>query len=269
MAAAEPAAGPMLNWGGHVVELLPGKAVWLPQRRWLLVADVHLGKAASFRRLGVPVPSGTTAETLERLGAMLQSLGALHLVFLGDLLHSAVAQSAAVQAPLARWREQHAGVRMTLVRGNHDARAGDPHPALGIEVVDEPWVLSSPTSSPCAAPSAASALATPPSAEGAHALGLALCHHPHRVAGCQVLAGHDHPCVSVGGRARDRVRLPCFHFADDLGVLPAFGGFTGMHPVRRAVGDRVYALTGEAVVPLGPVGGPPPGPGLGRWMGSP
>ena len=32
-----------------------------------LVADAHIGKAQSFRRLGVPVPGGTTAATLQRL----------------------------------------------------------------------------------------------------------------------------------------------------------------------------------------------------------
>lgn len=241
--AAAGAASPALHWGGHRLVLLPGKAVWVPERRCLLVADVHLGKAASFRRLGVPVPSGTTADTLARLGALLQALGAQQLVFLGDLFHAAAAQSPAVQGPLAAWRAQHASVAMTLVRGNHDAHAGDPPAGLGISVVDEPWLLA-----PMYWPSPMSPVAAtdPPRP------GLALCHHPQAVPGHQVLAGHDHPCVHIGGRGRDHVRLPCFHFADDVGVLPAFGGFTGMHPVRRAAGDRVYALTGEAVVALGP-----------------
>ncbi len=216
--------------------LLPDKAAWLPERRWLLVADVHLGKAASFRRLGVPVPSGTTADTLARLGGLLEALQAEALVFLGDLLHSAVAQSARVQGPLRDWRARHGAVAMTLVRGNHDARAGDPGASLGIAVVDEPWVL-------------------PPIAAAHRGPALALCHHPQSVPGCEVLAGHEHPCIHLGGRARDRLRLPCFHFAEGVGVLPAFGSFTGMHPVARRAGDRVYGVTAEAVVALDPTGG--------------
>lgn len=232
------AAGPVLAWGGHRLVLLPGKAVWLPERRWLLVADVHLGKAASFRRLGVPVPSGTTAGTLDRLGALLQACEAQALVVLGDFLHSAVAQSAGIQAQLHRWRERHAAVAMWLVRGNHDSRAGDPHPSLDIAVVDEPWVLT-PVEGKAPGPS------------------LALCHHPQAVVGCDVLAGHDHPCIHLGGRARDRLRLPCFHFAAGVGTVPAFGSFTGMHPVIRHPGDRVYGVTSDAVVPIGPVDGEP------------
>ena len=36
-----------------------GVDAWLADAGLLLVADVHFGKAASFRRLGVPVPQGT------------------------------------------------------------------------------------------------------------------------------------------------------------------------------------------------------------------
>ena len=77
--------------------------------------------------------------------------------------------------------------------------------------------------------------------------GVAMCHHPEAVAGAYVLAGHLHPCVSVHGRARERLRLPCFHFGAQVGVLPAFGSFTGMHPARVAPGDRVFAVADDAV----------------------
>ena len=41
--------------------LLAGRALLWPERRTLLVADLHLGKGAVFRARGVPVPSGSTA----------------------------------------------------------------------------------------------------------------------------------------------------------------------------------------------------------------
>ena len=108
-----------------------------------------------------------------------------------------------------------------LVRGNHDERAGDPPPEWGVQCVDEPFALA------CAP-------------------GLALCHHPAPRAGAYVLAGHRHPCTSVG-RGIDRLRLPCFHFGERIGVLPAFGVFTGMHPIERAAGDRVFVVADNAV----------------------
>jgi hypothetical protein len=32
-----------------------------------------------------------------------------------------------------------------------------------------------------------------------------------------------------------------------VGVLPAFGDFTGMHPIEQREGDRVWAVAGLAV----------------------
>ncbi|MBL8301325.1 MAG: hypothetical protein JNM26_00975, partial [Ideonella sp.] len=44
----------------------------------------------------------------------------------------------------------------------------------------------------------------------------------------------------------------CFHFREGVGVLPAFGDFTGMHAVQRVPGDQVHAVTADLVRPLGP-----------------
>jgi DNA ligase-associated metallophosphoesterase len=209
-----------LEVGGEQLALLPEKVVWWPECATLLVADAHFGKAASFRRLGVPVPRGTTTGDLAVLTRLVDRHGARRIVFLGDFLHSAHARAPDTLAELARWRARHATLDLVLVRGNHDDRAGDPPASLGFTVVDEPLALGR----------------------------LALCHHPRPRDGAYVLAGHLHPCVHLGGRARAHVRLPCFHFGARVGVLPAFGGFTGMHPVRRLPGDRVFAVAVDAVV---------------------
>ena len=221
-ASVPSAALPVVEAGGEALVPLPEKALWWPARRTLLVADAHVGKAASFRALGVPVPRGTTGETLDALARLAARWPARRIVFLGDFLHSAHAHAPATLAALARWRAAHARLELVLVRGNHDDRAGDPPASLGFSVVDEPLVED----------------------------GLALCHHPRPRAGRYVLAGHLHPCVTLGGRANDRLRLPCFHFGAQVGVLPAFGAFTGMHAVARRRGDRVYVVGDETVAAL-------------------
>lgn len=207
---------------GAAVDLLPEGAAFLPEARTLLVADAHFGKAASFRALGVPVPSGTTADTLDRLEAALGRVAAARVVFLGDFLHSARGRSAGTLAALAHWRARRAGLAMTLVRGNHDAHAGDPPPELGLEVVAEPLPLAP----------------------------FLLCHHPEPHPGGYVLAGHLHPAVRLSGPARQRLTLPCFRFGAAVGVLPAFGSFTGRAVLPARPGERLYALAGEAVVPV-------------------
>ena len=210
--------------GGRPLVLLPEKAAFIASSRTLLVADAHIGKAVSFRALGVPVPRGTTSETLEKATALVARWRARRVVFLGDFLHSARSHAPATVAAVTAWREAHSSLEIVLVRGNHDDRAGDPPPHLRIEVVDEPFLTD----------------------------GYALCHHPRPRAGHYVLAGHLHPCVSLGGRAFDHLRLPCFWFGDAVGVLPAFGAFTGMHPIRAAAGERVFPIADATVAMLRP-----------------
>lgn len=211
-----------LEVGGEPVVLRAERALAVPRLAAVIVADVHFGKPDSFRRQGVPVPAGTTARDLATLEQLLRAHEARHLVFLGDLLHSRHAQGAAELAGFPAWRRRHAQVRMTLVRGNHDSHAGDPPADWGIEAVDEPWPLGP----------------------------FACCHHPQVVQGGYALAGHLHPAVVVG-RGLQRLRLPCFHFGPQSGVLPAFGSFTGLHTVQAAPGDRV-AVIAEGVVRLLP-----------------
>jgi DNA ligase-associated metallophosphoesterase len=208
--------------GGQALTLLPQKAAFLASSRTLLVADAHIGKSSTFRALGVPVPHGTTGETLAALSSLIATWRARRVVFLGDFLHSAHAQAPATIGALARWRRAHAALELVLVRGNHDDRAGDPPAHLGVQVVDEPFACD----------------------------GLALCHHPRPRRGTYVLAGHLHPCVSLGSRSFDQLRLPCFWLGDDVGVLPAFGAFTGMHPIRAAAGERVFPVADGAVAAM-------------------
>jgi uncharacterized protein len=208
-----------LQAGGTVLRLLPQRAVFLPAHHTLLVADAHIGKAQSFRKLGVPVPGGTTTETLVRLSAAVAACSPRHIVFLGDLLHSARSRAAATWAAVAQWREANSHIELTLIRGNHDQHAGDPPADWRVRCIDGPLLLG----------------------------GLALAHHPEPIADAYVLAGHIHPAVRLGGRAHDSLRLPCFHFGAQVGVLPAFGAFTGMHVMARTEGDRVFVIAGDQV----------------------
>ena len=208
--------------GGARLQLWPHKAAFDPALGLLLVADAHLGKAVSFRQLGVPVPEATTGAALARLDALVAATAATGIVFLGDLLHSARAHAPATMAAVVAWRARHAALELTLVRGNHDAHAGDPPAALGVRVVDGPL----------------------------HIGPWALLHQPADLAGAYALAGHVHPGVLLGGRGRDRLRLPAFWHAPGLLVLPAFGAFTGTHAPPPTPGARLYAVGGQRVWPL-------------------
>jgi DNA ligase-associated metallophosphoesterase len=217
-----------VDCGGLQLGLLHERAVWWPQQQVLLIADAHLGKAQSFRRLGVPVPQGTTPAALERLDRLLAATGAGHIVFLGDLVHSAQVHASATVEAVAAWRARRPALRLTLVRGNHDRAAGELPPDWHIEVLDGPLQFG----------------------------GLRLVHEPEAQTAprpqdgggvAYTLAGHLHPGVVVPGRAHQRLRLPCFHFGPQAGVLPAFGEFTGLSVQPRRMGDRLFAVAPDRV----------------------
>jgi DNA ligase-associated metallophosphoesterase len=208
----------VITLAGETVWLLAEKALYWPERKMLVIADIHFGKAAAFRAQGVPVPRGTTTENLAALDALMARHDTAEIVFLGDFLHARAAHAAATLAAMLAWRARHPQLLLTLVRGNHDRHAGDPARALAITMVDEP-----------------------------HSVGpFAFCHHPDVAADGYVLAGHVHPVFTLASR-RDALRLPCFLQGQSRMILPSFGAFTGGYAIVPEAGEQVYVSSGEAV----------------------
>jgi DNA ligase-associated metallophosphoesterase len=213
-----------IDLAGESLILLPERALLWERESALVVADVHLGKAAAFRAAGLPLPGGTTTETLDRLSAALIRTDARRLILLGDFFHARAGRAVRTLEAIASWRARHPDLRVLLVRGNHDRGAGDPPPEWGFNCQDEPWIEAP----------------------------FALRHHPEADPRCYVLAGHVHPAISLSGFGRQRERLPAFIFGAAVGLLPAFGAFTGSASVRPLSDDRVFAVAGDEVVAITP-----------------
>jgi DNA ligase-associated metallophosphoesterase len=207
---------------GERVTLLAERALYWPRERTLFVADVHLGKAAAFRAGGVPLPRGSTAADLARLTRLLERTGASRIVVLGDFIHAKAGRVAALTEAFARWRVQHAAIDVMLVRGNHDARAGDPPAAWNVGCVDEPFAL-------------------PP---------FLACHRITQPATGYALCGHVHPGVRVHGSGEQSARLPCFVLGARRAILPAFGRFTGLADVLPAPRERIVVIAGRELFAL-------------------
>lgn len=206
---------------GATLLLLGQKAVYWPSHKMLIVADIHFGKATAFRALGVPVPHGTTSDNLARLDTLLALHEVAQIVFLGDFLHARTAHAPATLKAMLDWRARHAGLRLVVVRGNHDVHAGDPPASLAIEMVDEPYRVAP----------------------------FALCHHPDLETGAYVLAGHVHPVVRLSS-GRDSLRLPCFLFDAKRAILPSFGAFTGGFLMVPAPGEQVFVAADDGLFAL-------------------
>ncbi len=214
----------LIQLAGQSLVLLPERAVFWREQAALLVADLHWGKASSFRAQGIAVPEPLAAD-LARLSQALKRTAARRLIILGDLLHARLPEHAPVE-PILAWRRSLGDVECWLIRGNHDHQSGDPPEEWRIRCVQEPWPWGP----------------------------FALRHTPP--ADCAsdgyALAGHLHPAV-VLGRGHQRLRIPCFCFGPRQGLLPAFGSFTGTSVIRPRRGDRVFGIAEASVVPI-PIG---------------
>lgn len=188
----------------HLV-LLPQKAVYWHNEDALMVADLHLGKAAHFRKNGIPVPAGVHRKDILKLSGLINQYTPSTLIILGDLFHSDLNNEWQL---FSDFMLQYPGLKCLLIKGNHDVLNESVYHAAGMEVHETletgPFIFS---------------------------------HEPLKQGyqGDLVnISGHVHPGIYLKAVGRT---LPCFTFSDRECLLPAFGSFTGFinhHPAKNA-----------------------------------
>jgi DNA ligase-associated metallophosphoesterase len=179
---------------GAEVIIDPAGAVWLPQSRTLVVADLHLEKASSFARRGMFLPPYDTAATLLALASLVLRRDPRRIISLGDSFHDSAGHGRLMEADRARFALLQRGRDFIFVSGNHDAELPD---NVGGEVVSE-IILD----------------------------GLTLRHEPIAQAAVGEIAGHLHPAAKVRGRGGS-VRCRAFATDGTRMVMPAFGVLAG------------------------------------------
>ncbi|RYD19274.1 MAG: ligase-associated DNA damage response endonuclease PdeM [Verrucomicrobiaceae bacterium] len=185
----------------------------------LVVADVHLGKSATFRAKGLPVPEGDTERDFRRLAEMVVKHGVRHLVIAGDLFHAPAGMTGELETALAEFLTE-VGIPVTLVMGNHDAKLSRlPVGLVCVEHLDLDQIRI---------------IHDPASAES----------------GRLHISGHWHPVVRIPDGMRTSLRLPCFLYRGNTLVLPAFGSFTGGAILAAEEGDRIFAALRDQIVEI-------------------
>ena len=213
------------------IVLLPGRAAFLPQTSTVVCSDIHLGKAATFRHAGMPIPEGSAQRDLQRLTAIIQTYNARRLLIAGDLFH---ARSGCTEHVLDEFsvfceqvRQSH-NTEVVLVLGNHERSLGKkfrPH-EIGIkrcekEIIEPPFRFIHD-------------------------------HQSHFDAQPDyfTIAGHVHPTVTIKGTSGDRLTCRCFVTTGTTLLLPAFGSFTGGYTIRPSNLTRIWLAQIDGVLPI-------------------
>lgn len=211
-------AGAVLTVAGvELVADLSGALFW-PERRMLLVADLHLEKGSACAARGSLLPPFDTADTLERLAWAVACHDPAIVVALGDSFHDTAGTERLVPQDRARLASLQRGRDWVWIAGNHDPEPGrDVGGTFARELRLGPLVLR---------------------------------HEPAGLGTVGEIAGHLHPCARVVQRGRSLTRR-CFAADGRRLVMPAFGAYTGGLNVRHAAFDTVFDGTGFTAYLIG------------------
>jgi uncharacterized protein len=183
-------------------------ALYAPEFRALLVADLHLEKGTSLARRGVHLPPYDTRESLNQLRAALAEARPERLIFLGDSFHDGEARARIDAEDLAVLRAITSSVATVWITGNHDP---SPPADIGGRIVEE------------------------------MALGPVMLRHQAGTLseGEAEISGHLHPAAAVHARGH-RIRCRCFIGDGRRLIMPAFGSYTGALSVRSEPFARLF-----------------------------
>lgn len=204
----------------------PERTLYWEEANTLIIADLHLGKTGHFRKEGIAVPQTIYKADLQRLVAQLYLYKADRLVIAGDFTHSTANRELDL---FLKWRRDFSLLHIDLIKGNHD-------------ILDNSWYREANiTISP-------EKLVTDPFLF-VHDLktmdALSEDDREH-----YAFTGHMHPGITLRGAGRQSLRFPCFYFAQNYCVLPAFSRFTGTFRVQPSRGEKVFAIVENSVMAL-------------------
>ncbi|MFJ5370020.1 ligase-associated DNA damage response endonuclease PdeM [Bosea sp. CER48] len=169
-------------------------ALWLPEERTLVVADLHLEKGSAYAARGVMLPPYDSTATLAALAAVVRRQQPARIIALGDSFHDRDAENRLTASTLATLRELQTGRDWLWITGNHD-------PAISRAMGGD-------------------------SAETIILSGVTLRHEPDAAANGPEIAGHLHPTAKVRMRGR-ALRRRCFALSRQRCVMPAMGAYAG------------------------------------------
>lgn len=206
---------------GVHLQLLAEKAIWWEKEGVLILSDLHLGKSAHFRKNGIAIPKQANTHIVWALSELLIKFKPKEVLLLGDLFHSKVNEE---------WREfvdfrmNFPEVVFRLVLGNHDL--------MSHKDLEEAKLLHT------------TAYRKGPFVFLHEAPEDELKYSEY------ILSGHVHPAVRLKGAGKQSLRLPCFYFTGNSGILPSFGYFTGSHTLKVKKNDLVYVTNGKEIFKL-------------------
>ncbi|MFC4231648.1 ligase-associated DNA damage response endonuclease PdeM [Parasediminibacterium paludis] len=204
--------------------LSPKRCMFWEEQKALIVSDLHIGKTGHFRKYGIAVPQDVFKEDMQRLLDQITFFKAEQLLVVGDMFHSEANKELDL---FLRWRNDVQALNIHLVKGNHDILKTDWYANANIQVHPEALTISK-----------------------IHFLHDLATTNQQLATSNYIMSGHIHPGVLIKGISKQSLRFPCFYFATQHAVLPAFSRFTGLAAITPKKSDSVYAIVNQSIMKI-------------------
>ena len=199
-------------WEGTLLEMLPKRALFIPETKELLICDIHLGKADYFQQNGIPLTNNSDKNNFARIKKIVKRYSPEKLIILGDLFHSKYSIDKTLQKKVEDLPEL-LKTNVELVLGNHDVGCN----IKNIKIFD---IIKTKN--------------------------ITFSHEPVNLADNKTLniCGHYHPKLYLKNKG-DKLSFSCFAMDNNKNTLymPAFGDLTGGYPCKKSF--KKWAIISE------------------------
>jgi uncharacterized protein len=199
--------------------LSPLRTIFWQEQQALICSDLHLGKVGHFRKSGIAMPQNIFKDDVQKLFAAIQHFNPKQVIIVGDMVHSHANKELEL---FVKWRNDFAHVEFHLVKGNHDILLKTWYTESNIILHEQQLILDP----------------------------FLFTHDPTESQAHYVISGHIHPGVIVKGLGKQALKFPCFYFGKQQCILPAFGGFTGAHPIEPKKAENVFAIVENSIIQI-------------------
>ena len=199
-------------WENTLIEMLPSRALFLPETNELFICDIHLGKADYFQKKGIPLTNNSDENNFARIKNLVKTYSPEKLIILGDLFHSKYSLDKILQKKVEDLPEI-LKIKIELVKGNHD---------IGCDIKNIKNFDLRKTKN------------------------IIFSHEPVNLGDNKTLniCGHYHPKLYLKNKG-DKLSFRCFamDMKKNILFLPAFGDLTGGYPCKKSF--RTWAIVSE------------------------
>lgn len=202
-----------VEFAGQQLVLTNLSALYMPEMKALVLADIHIGKSTHFQKHGIAIPNTIFKNDLKKLETLISHFNPQKIIVVGDMFH---AENNSEIQQFKDWKRQNSAIQFVLIKGNHDRYYHSIYEDLDIEIILNELTWE----------------------------GITFIHNleHYKAEGCTI-SGHLHPGVYLKAKARQRIKLPCFAIGKQHLILPAFSEFTGLNTRLDSNSFKFFAFT--------------------------